>query len=180
MKTTETIDIISKAVTILATILAGAWAYYRFLKGRVFKPRLALAVMGRRLRIRSTEFVLSTIELSNVGLSNLEIKHATLRVCSLSGEAISNKASQPKLEWLGTYEVLRAHNWIEPGEVIKEQHLLILPVNHDFTISLDCKIVTGRVAFTAMAIIDRPDYDASTINRTEASVFEGKNNAMYK
>lgn len=34
----EDVDVASKLVTTLATILAGGWAYYRFVKGRVFEP----------------------------------------------------------------------------------------------------------------------------------------------
>jgi hypothetical protein len=51
----DIVKIISKIISALATILAGGWVYYRFVKGCVFKPRLTLIASARCLRIQGTE-----------------------------------------------------------------------------------------------------------------------------
>ena len=162
MDTKDIVEIVSKIITALATIFAGGWAYYRFVKGRVFKPRLTLTASARRFRIQGTEYVLSTIELSNVGLSRIDIEGATLRVCSLSGKAVTKVLSVPQRVWLDTSRVLLAHSWIESGEVLREQSLITLPLDQRFPILLDFKVLARGVSFSAMAIAEPLDTEASS------------------
>jgi len=164
----DIVEIGSKIITALATILAGGWAYYRFVKGRVFKPRLTLTASARRLRIQGTEYVLSTIQLSNVGLSRIDIDGATLRVCSLSGRAVPELVTVPKRVWLDTSKVLLAHSWIESGEVLREENLLTLPLDQGFPILLDLRIVARGVSFTATAIAEPFDTEASSANKRDS------------
>jgi hypothetical protein len=154
MFTKDFVDIVSSVTTTLATILAGGWAYYRFVKGRVFKPRLTLSAKARRLRIDATDHLLSTIELSNVGLSRIDLDSATLRVCSLSGHAIADTVSVPQRVWLETCQVLLAHSWIESGEVLSEQNLIVLPLDHRAPVLIDCRVVAQGVSLSATAIAE--------------------------
>src|ERR1041384_4805405 len=154
METKDVVDIGSNIIRASATILAGGWAYYRFVKGRVFKPRLILTLSARQLRIQDTDYVLSTIELSNVGLSRIDISGATLRVTSLAGQSAAKVASMPKRVWLDTSKVLLAHTWIESGEVLREENLLILPVRHCLPVLIDCRVVAKRVSFSARTIAE--------------------------
>src|SRR5262245_14538779 len=126
MSVKDVVEIASNVVTALATILAGVWAYYRFVKGRVFVPRLTLTVGARCLCIDRIDYVLSTIRLANVGLSKIEIGSSTLRVCSLVGQPVAGMVTTPQRVWLETRNVLLAHSTIESGEVLNEQNLLTL------------------------------------------------------
>ncbi len=150
----DVVQIFSNVVTALATILAGVWAYYRFVKGRVFEPRLTLTAKAHRLRIRTSEYVLSTVELSNVGLSKIDFNNATLRVCSLSGNAEPDLLKVPKRVWLDTLGILLAHSSIESGEVLTEQNLLVLPSGHDLPILLDFRVVAQGMSFTASIVAE--------------------------
>jgi len=160
----DIVDIGSKIITATATILAGGWAYYRFVKGRVFMPRLTLDVSARQLRIHDTDYVLSTIQLSNVGLSRFDISVADLRVTSLSGESAAEFVTVPKRVWLDTPKVLLAHRWIESGEVLREQNLLVLPVGHCLPVLIDCRVVSEGVSFSATTIATPLDIESSSSN----------------
>jgi len=148
------VQIFSSFVTALATILAGVWAYYRFVKGRVFTPRLTLDVKARRVCIQGVAYLLSTLEVSNVGLSRINIESADLRVCSLVGNAGSDGASIPRRVSLGTFNVLLAHSWIESGEMLKEQTLITLPADHNSAVLIDFRVVSEEVSLTAVAIAE--------------------------
>jgi len=158
----DIVGIVSSVVTLLATILAGGWAYYRFVKGRVFKPRLTLTASARRFRANGTEYVLSTIELSNVGLSKIDIHGADLRVCSLSGKAVPERVTVPQRHWLRTRRVLLAHSWVESGEVLREQNLLTLPLDLGVPILVDIKVVARGVSFKATSVAVPLDADMSS------------------
>lgn len=168
MSTNETIEMVSRVITALATILAGGWAYYRFVKGRVFKPRLTLTASARLLRVQGTEYVLSTIELSNVGLSKIDIHHADLRVCSLSGKAVAKLVTVPQRDWLRTCRVLLAHTWIESGEALREQNLLALPLDLGVPILVDIRVVARGVSFTATSIAEPLDTDTSITDKGDS------------
>lgn len=150
----DIVDVLSSAVTALATILAGAWAYYRFVKGRVFTPRLTLTVDARQSRIDAAAYVVATLNVANVGLSRVEIESATLRVSSLALEPVAGGVTEPRRVWLDTTRVLLAHSWIESGEVLKEQAMVTLPLDHRAPVVVDFRVVAHDVSFSAAAIAE--------------------------
>jgi len=168
MSTKDLVDIGSNIVTAAATILAGGWAYYRFVKGRVFKPRLTLAASARQIRIEGTNYIISAIQLSNVGLSRIDLSGATLRVSSMTGKPAAQVATLPQRDWLDTSKVLLAHTWIESGEVLREQHLLILPTNHPYPTLVEYRLVVKGVAFSATAIVVPHDNEPSADDRSNS------------
>ena len=155
----EIVEIVSHGITAVATVSAGAWAYYRFVKGRVFKPRLILSASARRVNMESNRYVLSSVELSNVGLSRVDIDSAILRISALSSGPFA-EVSVPSRTWLGTSRVLLAHTWIESGEVLKAQTLLALPAGDERPAVVDYKVVVGDVSFRTEAFVV-PPADAS-------------------
>lgn len=144
--------IVSSVVTTFATVLAGGWAYYRFLKGRVFKSRLTLVLTASQIRVQGTAYVLSVIEIANVGLSSVDLSNGTLRFRALTGKSGEDSAAVPGSTWLETSNVLLAHTWIESAETLAEQHLLILPATHRVPVQVDLRVVSRGVSFSASAI----------------------------
>lgn len=148
----EFADIASSIVAVVATVLAGGWAYYRFLKGRVFHSRLTLSLTTSRVSVHGTEYLLSVIEVSNVGLSSVDLGSGTLRFRELAGKARNDSVVIPGSVWLDTSNVLLAHTWIESGEKLAEQHLLILPARHRLPVQADLRVVSGGVSFSVSSI----------------------------
>ncbi|WNG45845.1 hypothetical protein F0U60_18310 [Archangium minus] len=147
-------DIIADIITALAAIVAGAFAYYRFVKGRVFHPRLTLSAQARQFRIGAADYLLTTIEASNVGQSRIDLSDATLRVCSLEGHAGIGTVSEPQRGPVYTSRVLLAESWIESGKPLREQSLLTLPSGHDAPVLINLRVVAQGVSFTATAIAE--------------------------
>jgi hypothetical protein len=162
MEVKDIVDIASKGVTTLATILAGGWAYYRFLKGRIFHPRLTLIVSAKRLNEGGTDYVLSRVELKNSGLSRISFEPASLRIGALTGVARTNAAALPRFAWLGTFGVLQAHAWIDSGETLTDEHLLILPAGQTSSPTMVIvRVVADNISFSATAIADRATVEAT-------------------
>jgi hypothetical protein len=171
----DIVETAAHGTTAVATILGGSFAYYRFVKGRVFKPRLTLTASARRICIDGSEYVSSTVTLSNVGLSRIDIGSADLRVCALSGKAVADVVGVPKYVRLHTRRVLLAHSWVESGETLTEQNLLILPLNQDFPILLDFRVVARGVSFSATTIAESFDTGAQSTDKRKSQ--EGANYA---
>ena len=141
------VDIVSGGVTTLATVLGGYWAYYRFVRGRTFEPRLSLAISSRCIRSDSINYVVCAMEVKNVGLSKVDIDKAHLRLCFLSGES--------ERSYLNTRKVLGAQNWLEPGATLNEQEIIGC-MNRYGIVEAEFRVVASRTAMKAKAIIEIP------------------------
>jgi hypothetical protein len=52
--------------------------------------------------------------------------------------------------------VLQAHTWIESGEKLTEQSLLMLPIGHRAPVLVDFRVVSQKVSLSATAIAEPP------------------------
>jgi hypothetical protein len=121
------VDIIGTAVTAAAVVIGGIWAYFRFVKGRTYRPRLEPGLSGEWRLIDGKCLLQARVTVKNIGASKVTLlqKGTGLRVSVLA-------AGQPPIpapaEWeiLKVFEILREHEWIEPDETIYDDLLLNL------------------------------------------------------
>jgi hypothetical protein len=64
-------DIVQKAFTIAGLCVGGVWAYYKFIRGRVFTSRLEPTVSARAFADEKNTVLIATVSLKNVGLSKV-------------------------------------------------------------------------------------------------------------
>jgi hypothetical protein len=142
----------------LGLIIGGMWAYYKFFKGRTFRPRLELSVAGKAWHSKNVTHLTASAEIKNVGLSKLELSQegSALRIFS---HALTKPEGTPAVvEWerLITLPVFEKHKWIEPGETISDQMLMALPDNDQSAIKLELRIVSNEIEWNSLTII-QPD-----------------------
>jgi hypothetical protein len=137
---------------IIAFFIGGLWAYYKFFRGRTFKPRLEFVVSGSVHRAGNSAELLASIQMKNVGLSKVRI--------SQRGSALSAFRSLPggpgrNVEWgqLVVLPVFEKHAWIEPGETIKDQMLVRVAVAESTALKLDLRIVANGIEWNESSII---------------------------
>ena len=63
----EILDIISKVVPVLAILLGGFQAYYQYIKGRLFYPRIKLQIYRELKIIDSFPHLVLKYEVKNIG-----------------------------------------------------------------------------------------------------------------
>jgi hypothetical protein len=145
--TKDFVDIVAGVVQIIATVAGALWVYYRFIRGRTFKPRLSLSVSTRCVRAGSVDWIECTLKVHNVGLSKVDLRDAYLELRFLAG------ASDPL--HLATVRTLRTHSWIEPGATLNEQEIVRCK-HRNGIVQVDFKIVGSGTSFRAKGIIDVP------------------------
>jgi hypothetical protein len=136
-----------------AVIVGGIWAYYKFFRGRTFRPRLELSISGRASEAKGLTNVLISVQLKNVGLSKVAI--------SQEGSAIRVFATDPAksdgvAEWQRaiTVGVFEKHGWIEPGETIADQALIsVAGIGHK-AIKIELRLVGSGIEWNALCIIE--------------------------
>jgi hypothetical protein len=134
--------------------IAGIWTFYHFVKGRVFKPRLTLQGRAHHVRIHAGDYVVCSITVSNVGLSQVRRVIADVVVYALSGDGRHRVR-------LGGDKILRSHEWFEPASVVSEQVAIprpagTAPVAADFRV-----VVTAQGWFEKRTT--RTTFSTSTI-----------------
>lgn len=123
--------IFQSLITSLALLIGGIWAYFKFLRGRIYKPRMELNVECQ-IYLQKNNLVRLHVRviLKNVGLSRVNInrENSAVRIYRVHDleyvDLIPDGAL--KLEWcrIGTFSIFDEHQWIEPSEIIDDQIMI--------------------------------------------------------
>ncbi len=146
---------IEQVTRILAIAIAGAWAYYFYFRGRTFRPRLEPVVTGEIVKLNTDYFIIATSTVKNVGLSRvtLDRRGTGVKLSTFDGEA----PAFVDVDWtLGAvFDILAAHDWIEPGETVQSQTIVRL-ADGQVAARLEIRIVSGRHEWSAERIVAYP------------------------
>jgi hypothetical protein len=150
-----------------AIIVAGIWAFFRFVKGRTFKHKAELTVEGSLLSGRDRQAISVRVHLRNTGLTKTPLDRAFVRVLAM------RPADWESRKWkrLVTVRVFEDHDWIEPQEPIGDE--LLIPLSEPtpaLAYRLDAvvfppkrKLRRKRIQWTARAVIPGVLQPAGTI-----------------
>jgi hypothetical protein len=72
------IDIIDSVVTGATLIIDGIWAYFKFIKGRTFRPRLEVNMFGQWRTVGQKQLLHARIRVKNIGSSNVKLRQQVL------------------------------------------------------------------------------------------------------
>lgn len=132
-------DIVGTLVTALAVIVGAVWAYYRFVRGRTYRPRLEVSMAGQWLADAS-RLLLARVRVKNIGASKVQLlqKGTGLRVSSLAESEASGSATW---ESGSVYPIFEEHAWVEPGETVSDDVLLRLNVADGQPVLFETRLV---------------------------------------
>ena len=74
----DSVEIAEKIATIAALVVGGVWAYFNFIKGRIYRPRLHPEVSGMVVVEHEQIYLHITSTITNVGNS---VKQSQGRTC---------------------------------------------------------------------------------------------------
>jgi hypothetical protein len=152
------VDAISKTITAVAVIIGGVWAYFKFVRGRTYRPRLEVNLAGQWWPVNGKWLLQTRVMVKNVGASKVELiqKGTGLRVSVPGTDQPSPPAS---VVWASkkVFVILNEHSWIEPGETVSDDHLIDLGVSNTCPTLLEVRLVlrrrTGNVVIFAREIV---------------------------
>ena len=140
------LDNIVKAAQIAAILIAGAWVYFKTIRGRTFIPRLQPKVSAKVIQHRGAQYLLVDMQVQNVGASMARIKQDGT---ALEISAVRRFAAREPQEMFGLYTKRSIHLGlfdldkkkpesveedestmvIEPGTIIFSQEIIEVPVD---------------------------------------------------
>jgi hypothetical protein len=130
LSTTQTIvEIAGTLITAIAVLVGGYWAYYKFIKGRTFRPHVEVDVSGGWLGSDGALGLHLAVRLKNIGSGSIELVQRgtgvkVSRIAAAQGEAPAETRWTP----LGVFEIFTEHEWVEPGESVSDELLIRLPL----------------------------------------------------
>jgi hypothetical protein len=144
----------AKLFQIAAIIVGAIAAYVKWFRGRLYRTRLEISVVGILVEDPPCKLH-ATARLKNVGLSKAPIKHS--RSCLRVFSAMPTKpiSEMIRVDWKreSTFPIFQQHDWIESGETIEDQFLVTLPEGRPWTYRVEALITSGRINWTATGIV---------------------------
>jgi hypothetical protein len=135
-------DIVRNVATAVALIVGGIWAYFKFVKGRTYRPRLEIGLFGQWRLINGEHQLHARITVKNIGASVVTLLQpgTGLRVSLLATE---QPAAPAPAVWESqrVFKVLVEHQWIEPGETVSDDLLLRLDVTDPVPTLFEARLV---------------------------------------
>jgi hypothetical protein len=124
------VDVIGGLVTAGAVVVGGFWAYVKLIKGRTYRPHVEVAVDGEWLGPNGLLGLRLSITVKNIGAGKVEVlQRGSGVMVSRTADAQPAPPAETAWEPLGVYEIFVEHQWIEPGETIRDELLLRLPLD---------------------------------------------------
>ena len=121
--TSALVSIIGTGVTAAAVLVGAIWAYYKFVRGRTFKPRLRIEAQAEWLTQFDQLFIHARVCLTNIGASKISVvqQGTGLRISTLQP---GPTGSSTRWRRLSTVAIVEHHSWIEPSETISDDVLI--------------------------------------------------------
>lgn len=143
IKTVTTI--ISNTVTAAAILAGGIWAYFKYAKGRTFRPRVSVNMLGQWQAVNGRHLLQTRVTVKNVGASKIVLRQeGTGLKASTLGKAQPRPPASVKWDDQKVFTILKEHDWIEPGETVSDDLLLDLATPDPVPIQLEGRLVFQR------------------------------------
>ena len=147
--------------TIAAILLGGIWSYFKFVKGRIFHPRLEPNVAGRILHANNRTYLLAQLKLKNPGASKVELSHSSSALeLYYDNNKILDERQLHSLSFFGmpweeptSFDVFEEHDWVEANETIEDSKLIVVAKKDHLAIKLELVIDSSKQTFTSTTII---------------------------
>ncbi len=122
------------------------WAYYRFVKGRTFKPNLESAIVGEAIRDGDFINLIATMTVKNIGASKVDIqhRHTVFRVLAAKVDSAFDAFEVIGWEHLDTRFAFEADSHLEPGQTATDTHLFRVPGFGQIAFKLEIYISSNK------------------------------------
>lgn len=127
-------DTFQAAITSVAVIVGALWTYFKFIKGRTFRPHVETRIDASWLDQGADAQLLHVrVQLKNIGQAKVEVDQdgTALLVSRMATRQVPPPAPTEWDDFDVAFEIFLAHEWIEPGEVVADELLVRLPARED-------------------------------------------------
>jgi hypothetical protein len=160
------LEIAEKGASIAAIVIGAAWVYLNTLRGRVFKPKLAVNLQVSRESAGQTPLVRARIAVDNKGLTRVRFdQEGTGLTLRYSPAPLSTPLPVTlRFDHHAVFAVLQDHTHIEPGVTIVEELLLQVPDDASRACELRLTVVAHKTSWSCSAVLGDQNNDPRTVH----------------
>jgi hypothetical protein len=139
----------------LAVLLGGFWVLLNYYRGRIHTPHLQLRVFPERVLRDEEEYLMIKTELSNVGLSRVDVVNRGC-IVTISAHRLPKKVDfvmEPKWEELANLDLYKSQEWVEPSGLLIDSQVVPLPGLADRFLRVWVHFETTAVALNSSAVV---------------------------
>lgn len=141
-------DTVQSFATAGGILVGGVFTYFKFIKDRVYRPRVALAIEGGILEPKLGErFLVCRATITNNGATKLPLKHdgtaIIIRIGSPSPVPLNHTTWTP-VEESAVLDIFAAHDWLESSESIRDEVIIRASDDPDCIYRAEFRLVVGR------------------------------------
>jgi hypothetical protein len=165
-------QIVQSIVTVLAILVGGVWAYYRFAKGRTFVKRVEPKLATTPLSTESGFVLIVDAAIRNIGNVTVPLSAAYVIFSNSDpnqprGPRWSDIDEANKVDVLTYLGRQRVRYYLEPGEEMHRIVTLSVPTKSNETIRLDFIVEShAERCWSVTAVVQNPSFP--TVNRDTA------------
>jgi hypothetical protein len=178
---------IANGATVLTVGVGGAWAYYKFVRGRTFHRRGEPSIDAELVQHADLRAIRATPSFVNTGGSNIPLSAKIMRVYAFTADDLDNKG-RPNWEEVASAPVFTDHKHVESQETIRDDVFVKVPdfVFRAGTIALraSCFVYEerkkpGGICWTAHRIItlEKPEKREAVMDRRNEESIPGQREA---
>ncbi|WP_066364315.1 hypothetical protein [Herbidospora mongoliensis] len=131
--------------TTVAVLIGGGWAYFKFVRGRVFAPRAELTARASLFTGPEGTLVVGTVTLTNRGITRVRLEPDGKVVRVHAGTITDRTAVSPPAErYLGIARLFDRHSWVEGQETMAEEITFFVPAGDWVSLRVDAEVFASR------------------------------------
>jgi len=137
-------------ITAVGLLLGGIFAYYKFIKGRVFKPRLELKVSGKVITQKQKRLLVASAQIKNNGLSVVYLDDQLTGINLYRSSQLKGTTKEQQPAWLDPvngFPLFTDHKWVEPDETITDEILIELRDDEDVAYRIKLVVRSRQPSF---------------------------------
>lgn len=123
------------AVTTVAVVVGAIWTYFKFIRGRTFRPHVETKISATWLpkTVDDAWPLHVRVQIKNIGQAKVELDPQVtgLYVSRMAAQQVPPPSETQWDDYDVAYDLFASHQWIEPGEVVTDDLLIRLPARED-------------------------------------------------
>ncbi len=182
-------DSVQSFVTAGGILAGGIFTYFKFVKDRIYRPRVDLRVEADQIELGSTgTFLVCRASVENKGATKLSLQHDGTAILVRTPRHRANvlrETAWSNTPESGVADIFAKHDWIESTETIRDEALVRVTPDSDCVYRIELRVVVAAPSPTrrdniamSTAIVFRPkqlsQYDDALNNPPHQGEQDGK------
>ena len=140
---TDVAALVETVVKTVAVVVGAVWAYYKFIKDRIYRPRFDISIDPEVLHVDGRHYLATRVSVKNIGSSKIPLLQKGTGLRLSTAPQSTSLFAEPSWEVQKVYKVFTHHEWIESQETIREDVAVPVDIAATDVARLEVRIVCG-------------------------------------